>query len=180
MTFIPMRIGDNVFIGPNSHISSASISSHVYVGANCVLSPLCIVKESSKILPNTVVPSGMTVPAGTVVGGKPAKILGEVGDGWDQGGGGEGEEWVEEGGDLRALIEKLYSSGRYQSGRAAEDVRICTPEVLKHSNRYRTETAVLNLLETISTVSGDILSTPRVVSPDGRMRTILQDALRPR
>ena len=77
-------------------------------------------------------------------------------------------------------IEKLYSSGRYQSGRAAEDVRICTPEVLKHSNRYRTETAVLNLLETISTVSGDILSTPRVVSPDGRMRTILQDALRPR
>ena len=105
-TFISMRIGDNVFIGPNCHISSASISSHVYIGANSVLSPLCIVKESSKILPNTFVPPAMTVPAGSVVGGRPAKILGEVGDGWGQGGGGEGEDWVE-GGDLRALVRSI-------------------------------------------------------------------------
>lgn len=104
--YIPMRIGDNVFIGPNSHISSASISNHVYVGAGSVLSPLCIVKESSKILPGTLVPPGMTVPAGTVVGGRPATILGEVGDGWGQSGGGEGEEWVE-GGDLRALVRSI-------------------------------------------------------------------------
>lgn len=106
MTFIPMRIGDNVFIGPNSHISSASISSHVYIGANCVLSPLCMVKEGCKILPNTVVPPAMTIPAGTVVGGRPARILSDVGDGWGQGGGGEGEEWVE-GGDLRALVRSI-------------------------------------------------------------------------
>lgn len=106
MAFIPMRIGDNVFIGPNSHVSSASISSHVYVGANCVLSPLCIIKEGSKILPNSVVPPGMTVPAGTVVGGRPAKILGEVGDGWGQGGGIEADEWVE-GGDLRPLVRSI-------------------------------------------------------------------------
>lgn len=106
MTYIPMRIGDNVFIGPNSHISSASISNHVYIGAGAVLSPLCIVKEGSKILPGTVVPPGMTVPAGTVVGGRPATILGDVGDGWGQGGGGEGEEWVE-GGDLRALVRSI-------------------------------------------------------------------------
>ena len=104
--FLPMRIGDNVFIGPNTHVSSASISNHVYVGANSVLSPLCIVKEGSKILPGTVVPPGMTVPAGTIVGGRPAKILGDVGDGWGQGGGGEGEEWVE-GGDLRALVRSI-------------------------------------------------------------------------
>lgn len=104
--YIPMRIGDNVFIGPNSHISSASISNHVYVGAGSVLSPLCIVKEGSKILPDTVVPPGMTVPAGTVVGGRPGRVLGEVGDGWGQGGGGEGEEWVE-GGDLRALVRSI-------------------------------------------------------------------------
>lgn len=106
MTYIPMRIGDNVFIGPNSHISSASISAHVYVGANCVLSPLCIVKEGSKILPNTVVPPSMVIPAGTVAGGRPARILGEVGDGHGQGGGIDADEWVE-GGDLRQLVRSI-------------------------------------------------------------------------
>lgn len=104
MTFIPMRIGDNVFIGPNAHISAASISNHVYIGANCVISPLVIVKEGSKILPGSVVPPNMTVPAGSVVGGRPATILGEVGDGWGQGG--DAEEWVE-GGDLRPLVRTV-------------------------------------------------------------------------
>ena len=106
MTFIPMRIGDNVFIGPGCHISSASISSHVYIGAKSVLAPLCIVKESAKILPNTLVPPGMTVPAGTIAGGRPAQIIGEVGDGYGQGGGVEEEEWVE-GGDLRPLVRSI-------------------------------------------------------------------------
>lgn len=106
MTFLPMRIGDNVFVGPESHVSAASISNHVHIGAKCVLSPLCIIKEGCKILPDTVVPPGMTVPAGTIVGGRPARIIGEVGDGWGQGGGGEGEEWVE-GGDLRALVRSI-------------------------------------------------------------------------
>lgn len=101
-----MRIGDNVFIGPNCNVSAASISNHVYIGANSVLSPLCIIKEGSKILSGTVVPPNMTVPAGSIVGGRPASILDEVGDGWGQGGGGEGEEWVE-GGDLRALVRSI-------------------------------------------------------------------------
>ncbi len=48
----------------------------------------------------------MTVPAGTVVGGRPARILGEVGDGWGQGGGVEVEDWVE-GGDLRPLVRSI-------------------------------------------------------------------------
>ena len=106
MTFVPMRIGDNVFIGPDSHISAAAISSHVHIGANCVLSALCIVREYSKILPDSVVPPGMTVPAGAVVGGRPATILGEVGEGWGVGGAMEGEEWVE-GGDLRPLVRSI-------------------------------------------------------------------------
>ena len=106
MQYLPMRIGDNVFIGPDCHISSATISNHVHIGANCVLSSLCIVKEGSRILPGTVVPPGMTVPAGTVVAGRPAQIVDDVGDGWGQCGGGEGEEWVE-GGDLRALVRSV-------------------------------------------------------------------------
>lgn len=106
MTFYPTRIGDNVFVGPGTHISAISISSHVYIGANCVLSPFCAIKECCKILPNTVVPAHMMVPPGSIVAGRPGKIVGEVGDGWGQGGGGEGEEWVE-GGDLRPLVRSI-------------------------------------------------------------------------
>ncbi|KAI7711575.1 hypothetical protein KC353_g8877 [Hortaea werneckii] len=107
MTFYPIRISDNVFIGPESHISAASISSHVYIGAQCVLLPFCVVKEQCKILPGTVVPPHMIIPPGSVVAGRPARIVGEVGEGWGmQLGGGEGEEWVE-GGDLRPLVRSI-------------------------------------------------------------------------
>lgn len=105
-TFYPLRIGDNVFVGPGSHISALSVSSNVHVGAGCVLAPFSIVKEHCRILPGTVVPPAMVVPPGSVVAGKPGRVVGEVGEGWGQGGGGEGEEWVE-GGDLRALVRKV-------------------------------------------------------------------------
>lgn len=122
-----MRIGDNVFIGmlmvprslamcqellkthgsvgPNAHISSLTISSHVYIGANAVLSPFCIVKENCKILPDTVVPAHMVIPAGSIVGGKPGRVIGEVGEGWGVSGT-PGETWVE-GGELRELVRSI-------------------------------------------------------------------------
>lgn len=106
MTFYPIRIGHNVFIGPDTHVSCLSISDHVYIGADCVLSPFSVIKENCKILSGTVVPPAMVVPPGCVVAGKPAQIVGEVGEGWGQGGGGEGEEWIE-GGDLRALVRSI-------------------------------------------------------------------------
>lgn len=106
MAFYPLRIGDNVFVGADTLISSLSISSHVYIGPGCVLSPFSIVKEGSKILPGAVVPHSMVVPPGSVVAGNPARVVGEVGEGWGQGGGGEGEEWIE-GGDLRALVRSI-------------------------------------------------------------------------
>ncbi|KAK5695274.1 hypothetical protein LTR97_008780 [Elasticomyces elasticus] len=106
MTFYPMRIGDNVFIGTGTHVSALSISSHVHIGAGCILSPFCVIKESCKILPGTVVPSHMIIPPGSIVAGRPARVIGEVGEGWGQGGGGEGEEYVE-GGDLRPLVRSI-------------------------------------------------------------------------
>lgn len=132
MSYYPMRIGDNVFIGesipsppippnlsttthshtlitkkgPNAHISAIAISSHVYIGANAILSPFCIVKENCKILPDTVVPPNMVVPAGSIVGGKPGRVIGEVGEGWGVGGGAVGEMWVE-GGELRELVRSI-------------------------------------------------------------------------
>nr|POF11611.1 dynactin subunit 5 [Quercus suber] len=103
MTYYPLKIGDNVFVGPGSHISAAAISSNVWIGAGCVLQNFCTVRDHCKILPGTVVPPYMMVPPGSVVAGRPGRIVGEVGEGWGQGLGPEGEEFVE-GGDLRPLV----------------------------------------------------------------------------
>jgi len=99
--------------GPNTTISAISIGSHVHIGANCILHPFVIIKDNVKILPNTVVPTQMVIPSGSVVGGRPARVVGEVGEGWGvsagaaggggMGGVGGGEVWVE-GGDLRELV----------------------------------------------------------------------------
>ncbi|KAF2425220.1 trimeric LpxA-like protein [Tothia fuscella] len=106
-TYYPMKIGDNVFVGPNCVIQAASISSHVHISENCVLQPLCVIKENVKILPHTVVPANMVVPPNSVVGGRPGRIVGEVGEGYGVSvgavAGGSGEGWVE-GGDLRELV----------------------------------------------------------------------------
>lgn len=142
--YYPMKIGDNVFVGmsvlsycsscallmegedgkcwlmmiagPNSTISAISISSHVHIGANVTIQPFAIIKENVKILPNTVVPTNMVIASGSVVGGQPARVVGEVGEGWGVGGGGAGgglgvggggeEKWVE-GGDLRELVRSI-------------------------------------------------------------------------
>jgi dynactin-5 len=106
MSFYPLKIGDNVFIGPGTHVACSSISSNVHIGADCVLSNLCIIREFCKVLPGTVVPPAMTIPPGSIVAGKPARIVGEVGEGWGQGAGGEGEEFLE-GSDLRPLVRTI-------------------------------------------------------------------------
>lgn len=106
MSHFPMRIGDSVFIGQGTYVSSATISSHVHIGENCVLGAFSWIREYSQVLPNTVVPPNMTIPPGTIVAGRPARIIGEVGDGYGQGTVGEGDEWVE-GGDLRSLVRSI-------------------------------------------------------------------------
>ncbi|KAF2851611.1 trimeric LpxA-like protein [Plenodomus tracheiphilus IPT5] len=115
--YYPMKIGDNVFVGPNCTIQAINISSHVHIGEKVTISPFAIIKENVKILPNTVVPANMVVASGSVVGGRPARVVGEVGEGWgvsaggsggsgfSTGGGGE-EKWVE-GGDLRELVRSI-------------------------------------------------------------------------
>ncbi|OMP87856.1 Dynactin subunit 5 [Diplodia seriata] len=116
LSYYPMKIGDNVFVGAGSHVSAASVSSHVHVGPGCVLEPFCIVRDNVKILPRSVVPANMVIPSNSIVGGRPARVVGELGEGWGVaaggGGGGEGgpmgqgEVWVE-GGDLRELVRSV-------------------------------------------------------------------------
>ncbi|KAF2867669.1 trimeric LpxA-like protein [Massariosphaeria phaeospora] len=114
--YYPMKIGDNVFVGPHCAVSAISISSHVHIASHVTIHAFAIVKENVKILPHTVVPANMVIPSGSVVGGRPARVVGEVGEGWGVSGGGAGgglgvggggeEKWVE-GGDLRELVRSI-------------------------------------------------------------------------
>ncbi|CAN9457120.1 unnamed protein product [Alternaria alternata] len=94
--YYPMKIGDNVFVGPNSTIQAISISSHVHIGQHCSIGAFAIIKENVKILPHTVVPPNM---------GRGWGVSGGGGGGLGVGGGGE-EKWVE-GGDLRELVRSI-------------------------------------------------------------------------
>lgn len=87
-------------------ISAVQIKSHVHIGAGCILGPFCIIGEHCKILPGSVVPHSMNVPPGSIVGGNPAQVIDEVGDGWGVGPGEPGEDWVE-GGDLKELVRSI-------------------------------------------------------------------------
>ncbi|KAF2126767.1 trimeric LpxA-like protein [Dothidotthia symphoricarpi CBS 119687] len=114
--YYPMKIGDNVYVGPNCTIQAINISSHVHIGEKVTIQPFVIIKENVKILPHSVVPANMVIASGSVVGGQPARIVGEVGEGWGVSGGGAGgglgvggggeEKWVE-GGDLRELVRSI-------------------------------------------------------------------------
>ena len=93
-SYHPLKIGEHVFVGPNCVIEAASIGDRVHVGAGSVLGRFAILKEGCRVLEGTVVPGGMVVPSGCVVGGRPGRLLGDVGDGYGFG---------EMGGDLREL-----------------------------------------------------------------------------
>jgi dynactin 5 len=94
-----------VLIGPHSVISAAQIHSHVVVGARCVLQPFCVIRENVRILEDSVIPAGMVVPPGVIVGGRPAKVIDEVGEGWGVEGA-RGAGWIE-GGDLREVVRDI-------------------------------------------------------------------------
>ena len=81
----PLKIGDNVYIGPGAIVEAASLESNVWIGAGAIVGRLATVRAGAKVLEGTVIPPNMVVGAGDVVGGKPARKVGETGwgDGWE-------------------------------------------------------------------------------------------------
>ena len=77
----PLKIADHVFIGPSSIIEAALIGSHVNIGSNCVVGKFAIIKDFVKILDGTVVPPNMVIPSFSIVGGRPARLVGEIAEG---------------------------------------------------------------------------------------------------
>ena len=84
-----MKIGDNVFIGPGCIVEAASIGNNVWIGKGAVVGRMAIIRDGCKILEGAVVPGGMVVGVGSVVAGRPGRVVGEVGVGWEGVGGRE-------------------------------------------------------------------------------------------
>jgi dynactin-5 len=81
-SYYPLKIGDHVFIGEHSIVEAAQIGNHVHVGNDVVVGNMAILKDFAYVLDGAVVPPNMVVPSFCVVGGRPARIVGEVGEGY--------------------------------------------------------------------------------------------------
>ncbi|KAL2222611.1 trimeric LpxA-like protein [Thermoascus aurantiacus ATCC 26904] len=81
-SFYPLKIGDHVFIGERAVVEAATVGNHVHIGKEAVIGSMAILKDFAYVLDGAVVPPGMVVPSWCVVGGAPARIVGEVGEGY--------------------------------------------------------------------------------------------------
>ena len=81
-SYYPLKIGDHVFVGERAVVEAASVGNHVHIGKEVMLGGMAILKDFAVVLDGAVVPAGMVVPSWCVVGGRPARILGEVGEGY--------------------------------------------------------------------------------------------------
>jgi dynactin-5 len=101
MTYFMLRISDYVYIGPNTHIRAAEIRSNVYIGADCTIGNMVMIKDNVKILDGTVLPANTIWASGTVVAGRPGRVVGEIGEGWASNSGTSGST-VDEGVGVRS------------------------------------------------------------------------------
>lgn len=90
LTYYPLRIADHVFIGPNTHVRAAEIRSNVHIGANVSIGNFVVIKENVRILEGAVLPANSVWASNSVIAGSPARVVGELGEGWGGGGGSGG------------------------------------------------------------------------------------------
>ncbi|KAH8695260.1 trimeric LpxA-like protein [Talaromyces proteolyticus] len=81
-SYYPLKMGDHVFVGERSVVEAAQVGNHVHIGNDVVVGNMVIIKDFAYVLDGAVVPAGMVVPSFCVVGGSPARIVGEVGEGY--------------------------------------------------------------------------------------------------
>ncbi|KAM0189737.1 hypothetical protein ACHAPA_008541 [Fusarium lateritium] len=80
-TYMPLRIGDHVFVGQGTVVQAAAVGNHVQIGKGCVIGEFAILKDFVKVLDNTVVPPSMVIPSFSIVAGQPARVIGEIPEG---------------------------------------------------------------------------------------------------
>lgn len=81
-SYYPLKIGDHVYVGERSVVEAAQVGNHVHIGNDVVVGNMAILKDFAYVLDGAVVPPAMVVPSFCVVGGRPARIVGEVGEGY--------------------------------------------------------------------------------------------------
>lgn len=74
-------MGDHVFVGHDAIVQAASIGSHVHIGHGVVVGEFAIIKDYVRILDGAVIPPNMVIPSFSIVGGQPARVVGEVPEG---------------------------------------------------------------------------------------------------
>lgn len=80
-TYMPLRLGDHVFIGESSVVQAATVGSHVHIAKDVVVGEFAIIKDYVKILEGAIIPANMVIPSFSIVAGQPARIIGEVPEG---------------------------------------------------------------------------------------------------
>jgi dynactin-5 len=83
-TYMPLRMGDHVFVGQGTVVQAATVGSHVHIGRDCSIGEFAIIKDCVRILDGSVVPPNMVIPSFSIVGGQPARLVGELPEGGSQ------------------------------------------------------------------------------------------------
>ena len=84
-SYHPLKLSDHVFVGASSIIEAALIGNRVYIGANCHIGKFVMIRDCVRILEGSVVPAGMVIPSFSVVAGRPARVVGELAEGEEEG-----------------------------------------------------------------------------------------------
>jgi carbonic anhydrase/acetyltransferase-like protein (isoleucine patch superfamily) len=77
----PVRIGDNVLVGPHAHVNGARVDDGCFLATGTSLFPGSVAGAGSEVRiggvvhVNTVLPPGTTVPIGWVAVGDPARVF---------------------------------------------------------------------------------------------------------
>lgn len=80
-TYMPLRMGDHIFVGQGSVVQAASVGSHVSIGQGCSIGEFAIIKEYVKILDGTIIAPFTVIPSFSIVAGQPGRVIGEIPEG---------------------------------------------------------------------------------------------------